>query len=223
MVRKHPGYGHIPGRHASPVNDFTLGVLSPCLNFHRPCFFPEEAVDAKGRATRRYRCEHLMTPYEKLKSPPGAEAILSAPACSAALKTRWARAQMFLAEPARRHRRLRRRAGPPGAPGPQPQGLGGGGHFQPPPVGGGKLRPALNYPGQITGWAWATANARDTWFHPLVGAFADRCVMLADTGFHAAAGDPPDLKICQRGQWNDRMVVETALSMTTVVPHTPRR
>jgi len=53
----------------------------------------------------------------------------------------------------------------------------------------------------------------------LVGAFADRCVMLADTGFHAAAGDPPDLKICQRGQWNDRMVVETALSMTTVVPH----
>ena len=53
-----------------------MGVLSPCLNFHRPCFFPEEAVDAKGRATRRYRCEHLMTPYEKLKSPPGAEAIL---------------------------------------------------------------------------------------------------------------------------------------------------
>ena len=87
---------------------------------------------------------------------------------------------------------------------------------------GGKLCLALNRLGQIIGWAWATANAHDTWFHPLVEAFKDRCVLLADTGFHAAAGDPPNLKICQRGQWNDRMVVETALSMTTVVSHTKK-
>src|SRR5512146_652100 len=37
--------------------------------------------------------------------------------------------------------------------------------------------------------------------------------------FHAAAGDPPNLKICQRGQWNDRMLVETVLSMRTLVSH----
>jgi hypothetical protein len=28
------------GRHAAKVNEFTLHSLSPCLDFHRPCFFP---------------------------------------------------------------------------------------------------------------------------------------------------------------------------------------
>ena len=40
VVRKHLGHGHIPGRWARQVNAFTRQVLSPCLNFHRPCFFP---------------------------------------------------------------------------------------------------------------------------------------------------------------------------------------
>lgn len=76
IVRKHLGYSHIPGRYASRVNDFTLNVLSPYLNFHRPCFFPEEVVDDKGRITKRYRYEHLMTPFEKLKSLLNAESFL---------------------------------------------------------------------------------------------------------------------------------------------------
>ena len=76
IVRKHLGYSHIPGRYASQVNDFTLKVLSPYLNFHRPCCFPEEVIDAKGRLTQRYRYEHRMTPYEKLQSLPDAAAFL---------------------------------------------------------------------------------------------------------------------------------------------------
>ena len=72
IVRKHLGYSHIPGRYAAKVNDFTLNLLSPYLNFHRPCFFPEEVCDEKGRITKRYRYEHLRTPYEKLKSLPDA-------------------------------------------------------------------------------------------------------------------------------------------------------
>ena len=76
IVRKHLGYSHIPGGYASQVNDFTLNVLSPYLNFHRPCFFPEDVVDAKGRLTQRYRYEHMMTPYEKLQSLPDAAAFL---------------------------------------------------------------------------------------------------------------------------------------------------
>ena len=68
VVRKHLGYAHIPGRYASAVNDFTFNVLSPYLNFHRPCFFPETIIDAKGRIRKRYRYEHMMTPYQKLKS-----------------------------------------------------------------------------------------------------------------------------------------------------------
>jgi len=37
--------------------------------------------------------------------------------------------------------------------------------------------------------------------------------------FHAAEGDPANLKLCQRGEWEDRMLVETVLSMLTLVCH----
>ena len=72
VVRKHLGYVHIPGRFADQVNDFTQTVLSPYLNFHRPCFFPTEVQDAKGRVRKRYRYQDMMTPYDKLKSLPNA-------------------------------------------------------------------------------------------------------------------------------------------------------
>ena len=84
---------------------------------------------------------------------------------------------------------------------------------------GGKLCLLLNRVGLIVGWSCGTANVYDTLFHPLVAMVKSRMVVLADHGFHAAAGDPPNLKICQRGQWNDRMVVETVLSMMTLVSH----
>lgn len=76
VVRKHLGYSHIPGRFAASVNHFTQNVLSPYLNFHRPCFFPTEEIDARGRLRKRYRYEHMMTPYEKLKSLPNAHHYL---------------------------------------------------------------------------------------------------------------------------------------------------
>ena len=49
VIRKQLGHGHIPSRCAAQVNAFTQQVLSPYLNFHRPCFFPTEEVDRKGR------------------------------------------------------------------------------------------------------------------------------------------------------------------------------
>ena len=52
-------------------------VLSPYLNFHRPCFFPSETVDAKGRRRKRYRDADIMTPYEKLTSLPEAAVYLT--------------------------------------------------------------------------------------------------------------------------------------------------
>lgn len=73
VVRKHLGYTHIPGRFAAQVNAFTQGVLSPYLNFHRPCFFPDPFTDNKGRIRKRYRQQDMMTPYDKLKSLPNAE------------------------------------------------------------------------------------------------------------------------------------------------------
>ena len=44
-------------------------------------------------------------------------------------------------------------------------------------------------------------------------------IVLSDTGCHAAEGDPANLKLCQRGEWQDRMLVETVLSMLTLVCH----
>lgn len=76
VVRKHLGYAHIPSRFATKVNAFTQNVLSPYLNFHRPCFFPTEEIDAKGRLRKRYRYAEMMTPYEKFKSLPDAASYL---------------------------------------------------------------------------------------------------------------------------------------------------
>jgi hypothetical protein len=44
-------------------------------------------------------------------------------------------------------------------------------------------------------------------------------IVLSDTAFHAAEGDPTNLTLCQRGAWEDRMLVETVLSMLTLVCH----
>lgn len=69
-VRKHLGYSHIPGRFAEAVNRFTSGILTEYLNFHRPCHFPTESVDAKAKLRKHYRYQDMMTPYEKWKSLP---------------------------------------------------------------------------------------------------------------------------------------------------------
>ena len=47
-------------------------------------------------------------------------------------------------------------------------------------------------------------------------------IILADTGFHRAKGDPDNVKICKRGQWNVRMIVETTFSMMTNVWNSKR-
>lgn len=64
-----------------------------------------------------------------------------------------------------------------------------------------KLGLLANRWGEIVGWMGMPANAHDTWFHPLVRLFQQRMVVLADTGFHARVGDPPNLKLCPRGTW----------------------
>jgi hypothetical protein len=82
--------------------------------------------------------------------------------------------------------------------------------------GGGLL---LNQWGLIVGGACATANAADNTFQWLIQQVDGRMIVLSDTGFHAAEGDPSNLKLCQRGEWEDRMLVETVLSMLTLVCH----
>ena len=76
VVRKWLGHDHIPQRFAAQLNAFTQGVLTPYLNFHRPCLFASERRDANGKVRRHYRRQDVMTPYEKLKSLPDAERYL---------------------------------------------------------------------------------------------------------------------------------------------------
>jgi hypothetical protein len=44
-------------------------------------------------------------------------------------------------------------------------------------------------------------------------------MVLGNTSFHAAAWDPANLPRCQRGEWQDRLLVETVLSMLPLVSH----
>ena len=44
-------------------------------------------------------------------------------------------------------------------------------------------------------------------------------MVLSDTPLHTAAGDPVILTRSQRGEWQDRMLVETMRSMLTPVSH----
>ena len=84
---------------------------------------------------------------------------------------------------------------------------------------GGKLCLLLNQWGLVVAWACDTANVADNTFQWLIREFEERMIVLSDTGFHAAEGDPSNLKLCQRGEWQDRLLVETVLSMLTVVCH----
>ncbi len=85
---------------------------------------------------------------------------------------------------------------------------------------GGKLGLLLNNIGLVVGWDVSTANAYEgTVFQQLVDDVADEMVVFSDPGFAKNDWFPTNLKICPRGTWNDRMIVETVLSMLTTVCH----
>ncbi len=70
---------------------------------------------------------------------------------------------------------------------------------------------------RVVAWDWATMNEHDKRFHSLVKPFIDQTIVLADYGFRDKDGVPENMKICKKGTWNERMCVETALSLVTVI------
>lgn len=84
---------------------------------------------------------------------------------------------------------------------------------------GGKLAFVLNQWGLIVDWDCDSANVHDSTFQSLVSQFEEVMIVLTDSNFHSAEGDPSNLKVCPRGRWNVRMLIETVLSMLTVVSH----
>jgi hypothetical protein len=73
--------------------------------------------------------------------------------------------------------------------------------------------------GVIVGVACETAKVADSTLQWLVRQCAERMIVLSETAFHAAEGAPTNLTLGPRGAWEDRMLVETVLSMLTLVCH----
>jgi hypothetical protein len=82
-----------------------------------------------------------------------------------------------------------------------------------------KLCWLVNDRAEVVAWSWDTANVHDQTFLPLVEPYEERSIVLADVGFACASGIPANLKLCPRGTWNERMRIETMLSMVTTVCH----
>ena len=75
------------------------------------------------------------------------------------------------------------------------------------------LRVSKNKFGLVCGFQTATANVSDIEFHALLRKFEKEMVICSDTGFHSKSGNPENVKICKRGTWNERMIVESVFSL----------
>ena len=85
VVRRNFGHEHIPARFAPLVHQFASAVLSPHINYHRPCLFATPVTDADGRVRKVYRDDDVATPHERLQSIDGAERFLKPGVSFAAL------------------------------------------------------------------------------------------------------------------------------------------
>lgn len=67
VIRKNFGFGHVNQETADKHNEFNRKFFNPYLNFHRPCAYPEEEMDSRGKIKKHYKFEDYEVPYEKLK------------------------------------------------------------------------------------------------------------------------------------------------------------
>lgn len=81
---------------------------------------------------------------------------------------------------------------------------------------GGKLCLLANKFGLVTDWAVSTANVSDQSFLSLVERVGKKMIVLADNGFRRR-DQPENLKVCLKGTWNDRMLIETVFSLLSQV------
>jgi hypothetical protein len=77
VIRKIMGYSHIPQKRATAINGFYTETFNPYLNFHRPCFFAVDKIDAKGKIRKTYPHDQIMTPWERLKTIPDYHTFLN--------------------------------------------------------------------------------------------------------------------------------------------------
>ena len=80
-----------------------------------------------------------------------------------------------------------------------------------------KLCWIINDLGRVVAWKWLPMNVHDQQFNDEVEKLNGQTISLADLGFRCAEGIPDNLKLCQKNTWNERMMIETAFSLLTVV------
>lgn len=77
----------------------------------------------------------------------------------------------------------------------------------------------INEDGAAVGWGWAPDNEHDQVFRPVALAFRDETITLTDSGFVEKGAVASNIKLCKRGEWNDRMLIETLFSLFTTLFH----
>lgn len=80
----------------------------------------------------------------------------------------------------------------------------------------------VNTLGDVCAWSWDGLHTYDGHFIALLETLQDESVVLADLGFRVRDHASPNVKLCPKGQWNERMTIETVFSMLTVVCHAKR-
>lgn len=80
----------------------------------------------------------------------------------------------------------------------------------------------INDVGEAVGWGWNTANVHDQTFRPIAIGLKDDTITLTDQGFVQKGVPQENIKLCRRGSWNERMVIETVFSLFTTLFHSKK-
>ena len=80
----------------------------------------------------------------------------------------------------------------------------------------------INQRGEIVNWCWDTANEHDNTFRELALAYKDEMIAFSDLGFRKQDHHPENFHYCQKGEWNDRYLIETMFSWFTQKFHTKK-
>jgi hypothetical protein len=76
--------------------------------------------------------------------------------------------------------------------------------------------------GKLIDWGWDSAEIHDQNFRDVGLLWTDKSQILSDKGFRQTGREEAKWTICQRGERNDRMLVERVFSLITVVAHTKK-
>ena len=73
----------------------------------------------------------------------------------------------------------------------------------------------INQRGEIVDWYWDTANAHDNRFGTLVTEYIGETIGFSDLGFRKKDTLSGNFHYCQKGEWNDRYLIECVFRWMT--------